>query len=167
MPASLGECDLSSLQNERALADEHLVLIWRCKRKKIKIFKMRENMLDSDVKTQQQEKRRQWQMAMNRWDLATKKWEPKHHDVLCAKHFEKNVSQIAPCWAFSLGSNTCPQGNRRLGQKNSSSNQSKDEAPTRPLPVVGPLFISRPLVIPSFSVKPCCVAFRSFSLRLL
>ena len=26
---------------------------------------------------------------MNRWDLATKKWEPKHHDVLCSKHFEK------------------------------------------------------------------------------
>ena len=26
---------------------------------------------------------------MNRRDLATKKWEPKHHDVLCSKHFEK------------------------------------------------------------------------------
>ena len=62
----------------------------------------------------------QWQMAMNQWDLATKKWEPKHHDVLCSKHFEKNAWQIAPCRAFSLGSNTCPQGNW-LG-KNSSSN---------------------------------------------
>ena len=63
----------------------------------------------------------------------------KKHDVLCSKHLEKNASQIAPCWAFSLGWNTCPHGNR-LG-KISSSNQSKDEAPT-PLPVVGPLFIS-------------------------
>ena len=26
---------------------------------------------------------------MNQWDLATKKWEPKHHDVLCSKYFEK------------------------------------------------------------------------------
>ena len=31
----------------------------------------------------------EWQMAMNQWELATKKWEPKHHDVLCSKHFEK------------------------------------------------------------------------------
>ena len=34
-------------------------------------------------------RKRQWQMAMNRWDLATKKWEPKHHDVICSKHFQK------------------------------------------------------------------------------
>ena len=80
-------------------------------------------------------------MAINRWDLATKKWEPKHHDVLCSKHFEKkkkNASQMAPCRAFSLGSNTCPQG-KRLGKI--PVRISKDEAQT-PLPVVGPLFIS-------------------------
>ena len=80
----------------------------------------------------------EWQMAMNQWDLAIKKWEPKHHDVLCSKHFEKNASQIASCWAFSFGSYTCPQGNR-LGKI--SVRISKDEAPT-PLPVVAPLFIS-------------------------
>ena len=82
-------------------------------------------------------KRIELAMAMNQWDLATKKWEPKHHDVLCSKHFEKNASQIAPCRAFSLGSNTCPQGNR-LGKI--PVRISKDEAPT-PLLVVGPLFI--------------------------
>ena len=48
-------------------------------------------------KRRKKARKRQWQMAMNRWDLATKKWEPKHHDVLCSKHFEKNASQIAPC----------------------------------------------------------------------
>ena len=26
-------------------------------------------------------------------DPATKKWEPKHHDVLCSKHFEKNKNK--------------------------------------------------------------------------
>ena len=45
-------------------------------------------------------RKRQWQVATNRWDLATKKlWEP--------KQFKRNASQIAHCWAFSLGSNTC------------------------------------------------------------
>ena len=67
-------------------------------------------------------RKRQWQMAMKRWDLATKKWEPKHHDVLCSKHLQKNASKIAPCWAFSLGSSTCPQGNR-LGKISSSNLQ--------------------------------------------
>ena len=57
MPASLGYCDLSSLQNERALADEHLVFIWQSKQKKKKIIKKREKPLDSDVKTQQQQKK--------------------------------------------------------------------------------------------------------------
>ena len=41
-------------------------------------------------KKKNEARKRQWQMAMNRWDLATKKWEPKHHDMLCSKHFEKN-----------------------------------------------------------------------------
>ena len=35
-------------------------------------------------------------MAMNRWDLATKKWEPKHHDVLCSRHFEKMLHRSHP-----------------------------------------------------------------------
>ena len=35
----------------------------------------------------------EWQAGMNRWDLATKKWEPKHHDVLCSKHFEKKMGK--------------------------------------------------------------------------
>ena len=34
-------------------------------------------------------RKRQWQMAMKRWGLATKKLEPKHHDVLYSKHFQK------------------------------------------------------------------------------
>jgi len=59
----------------------------------------------------------------------------KHHDVLCSKHFQKNASQIAPCWAFSLGSNTCPQV---TDLERFSVRISKDEAPT-PLPVVSPL----------------------------
>ena len=68
-----------------------------------------------------------------------KKWEPKHHDVLCSKHFQKkNASQIAPCWAFSLGSNTCPQV---TDLERFPVWISKAEAPT-PLPVVGCLFIS-------------------------
>ena len=54
MPASLGECDLSSLQNERGVADEHLVLFDKVnERKKIK---KREKPLDLDVKRQQQQK---------------------------------------------------------------------------------------------------------------
>ena len=56
--------------------------------------------------------------------------EPKHHDVLCSKHFQKNASQIAPCWAFSLGSNTCPQV---TDVERFPVRISKDEAPT-PLP---------------------------------
>ena len=107
-------------------------------------------------------RKRQWQMAMNRWDLATKKWEPKHHDVLCTKHFQKNASQIAPCWAFSLGSNTCPQGNR-LGKISSSNLQgwSSDAIAS------SWAFVYFPLVIPSFSSLIRCAAFRSFSLCLL
>ena len=67
-----------------------------------------------------------------------KKWEPKHHDELCSKHFQKNASHIAPCWAFSLGSNTCPQV---TDLERFPVRISKAEAPT-PLPVVGRLFIS-------------------------
>ena len=55
--------------------------------------------------------------------------------VRCSNHWA--IPAPKPCWAFSLGSNTCPQGNRLW--KISSS--TKDEAPT-PLPVVGPLLIS-------------------------
>ena len=107
-------------------------------------------------------RKRQWQVAMTRWDPATKKWEPKHHDVLCSKHFEKNASQIAPCWAFSLGSNTCPQGNR-LWKISSSKLQgwSSDTIAS------SWAFVYFPLVIPSFSSLVWCVAFRSFSLCLL
>ena len=74
-------------------------------------------------------RRRQWQVAMNRWDLATKKWEPKHHDVLCSKHFEKKKKKKEKKKKKSFTDRTllsnqfglkCPQGNR-LGQ-NSSSN---------------------------------------------
>ena len=39
MPALLGECDLSSLQNERALADEHLTK--RKKKRKEKLERER------------------------------------------------------------------------------------------------------------------------------
>ena len=107
-------------------------------------------------------RKRQWQMAINRWDLATKKWEPKHHDVLYSKHFEKNASQIAPCWAFSLGSNTCPQGNR-LGNVSSSNLQgwSSDAIAS------SWAFVYFPLVISSFLSLVRCVAFRSFSLCVL
>ena len=56
---------------------------------------------------------------------------PSHKEVRtktprCAllKGFRKNASQIAPCWAFSLGSNTCPQGNR-LGKISTSNLQGR------------------------------------------
>ena len=57
------------------------------------------------------------------------------------KAFQKNnnnASQIAPCWALSLGSNTCPQVTDLV---RFPVRISKAEAPT-PLPVVGRLFIS-------------------------
>ena len=47
-------------------------------------------------------RKRQWQVAMNRWDLATKKWEPKHHDVLCSKHFEKKKKCFTDCTLLSI-----------------------------------------------------------------
>ena len=74
----------------------------------------------------------------------------------------KNTSQIAPCWAFSLGSNTCPQGNR-LGKISSSNLQgwSSDTIAS------SWAFVYFPLVIPSFSSLVRCVAFQSFSLCLL
>ena len=75
---------------------------------------------------------------------------------------KKNPSQIAPCWAFSLGSNTCPQGNR-LGKISSSNLQgwSSDAIAS------SWAFVYFPLVIPSFSSLVRCVAFRSFSFCLL
>ena len=83
------------------------------------------SMLYLKKKKKNEARKRQWQMAINRWDLATKKWEPKHHDVLCSKHFEKTTMlhiSYPGCWALSLGSNTCPQGNR-LGNISSSNLQ--------------------------------------------
>ena len=67
---------------------------------------------------------------------------------------KKNASQIAPCWAFSLGSNTCPQGNR-LGKISSSNLQgwSSDAIAS------SWAFVYFPLVIPSFSSLVRCVAF--------
>ena len=99
-------------------------------------------------------------MAMNRWDLATKKWKPKHHDVLCSKHFEKKKKKMLhrshpvehSVWAqIHVHSVT--------DLEKFPVRISKDEAPT-PLPVVGPLFISPCHSI--FLVR--CVAFRSFLL---
>ena len=77
-------------------------------------------------KKKNEARKRQWQMAMNRWDLATKKWEPKHHDVLCSKDFEKKMlhrSHPAEHVHSVTDLEKCPV---RI---------SKDEAPT-------PLFIS-------------------------
>ena len=61
---------------------------------------------------------------------ATKKWEPKHHDVLCSKHFGKKcfTDRTLLSIQFEL-------------KYMSTVRISKDEAPT-PLPVVGPLLIS-------------------------
>ena len=75
---------------------------------------------------------------------------------------KKNASQIALCWAFSFGSNTCPQGNR-LGKIYSSNLQgwSFDAIAS------SWAFVYFPLVIPSLSSLVRCVAFRSFSLCLL
>ena len=40
-------------------------------------------------------KKRQWQVAVGRWDAATKTLQkPKHHDLLCVKHFEKEKLHI-------------------------------------------------------------------------
>ena len=77
------------------------------------------------------------------------------------KKEKKKASQIAPCWAFSLGSNTCPQGNR-LGKISSSNLQgwSSDAIAS------SWAFVYFPLVIPSFSSLVRCMAFRSFSLCL-
>ena len=75
---------------------------------------------------------------MNRWDLATKKWEPKHHDVLYSKHFEKKkkLHRSHPAehsvWAQI-------HVHRVTDLEKFPVQISKDEAPS---PVVGPLFIS-------------------------
>ena len=102
-------------------------------------------------------------MAMNRWDLATKKWEPKHHDVLCSKHFEKKMLHRShpaehPVWAQI-------HVHRVTDLEKFAVRISKAEALT-PLPVVGPLFIS-PLSFPLSRALSRCVAFQSFSLCLL
>ena len=83
-------------------------------------------------------RKQQWQMAMNRWDLATKKWEPKHHDVLCSKHFEKMLCRSHPA-ERSVWDQI--HVHRVTDLERFPVQISKDEAPT-PLPVVGPLFIS-------------------------
>ena len=101
-------------------------------------------------------RKRQWKMAMNRWGRSGNQ-----NTTMCSAQSisPKNASQIAPCWAFSLGSNTCPQV---TDLERFPVRISKDEAPT-PLPVAGRF----PLVTPSFSSLVRCVAFRSFSLCLL
>ena len=85
----------------------------------------------------------QWQVAMNRWDLATKKHEPKHHDVLCWKHFEKKcfTDHALLSIQFGLKYNVCRGVHRVTELEKIPVWISKDEAPM-PLPVVGPLFIS-------------------------
>ena len=90
-------------------------------------------------------------MAMNRWDLATKKWEPKHHDVLCWKHFEKEKKEKREREKKKeklYRSHTAEQSVwaqihvcRITDLDNNPVWISKDEAPT-PLSVVWPLFIS-------------------------
>ena len=82
---------------------------------------------------------------MNRWALATKKWEPKHHDVLCSKHFQKKKKRLHrshtaehSVWAQI---HVCRGVHRLIDLEQFPVRISKDEAPT-PLPVVGPLFIS-------------------------
>ena len=76
-----------------------------------------------------------------RWDLATKKWEPKHHDVLCSKHFEKNASEIADLSIqFGLKYMSVGGVHRVTYLDKFPVRISKDEALT-PLPIVGPLFI--------------------------
>ena len=76
---------------------------------------------------------------------------PSHKEVgtpRCAllKAFRKNASEIAPCWAFSLGSNTSPQGNQ-LGKISSSNLQGWSSDAT----ASSWAFVYFPLVIPSFS----------------
>ena len=107
----------------------------------------------------------QWQMAVNQWDLAIKKlWEPKHHNVLCSKHFENNNNnktlhrshtaehsvsvqiQLTDFEKFpvQISKDEAPfcRGVHRVVNLDKFPVQiSKDEA-LMPLPVVGPLFIS-------------------------
>ena len=80
-------------------------------------------------------------MAMNRWDLATKKWEPKHHDVLCSKHFEKKKKMHHRSHPAEHSVWAQIHVHRLTDFEIFPVRISKDEAPT-PLPVVGPLFIS-------------------------
>ena len=47
-------------------------------------------------------------------DLATKKWEPKHHDVLCSKHFLKKCFTDRVLLSIQFGlkyMSVGPQGN--------------------------------------------------------
>ena len=86
-------------------------------------------------------RKRQWQVATNRWDLATKKWEPKHHEVLCSKHFEKCFRDCT-LLSIQFGLRYMSVGVHRVTDLEKFPVRiSKDEAPT-PLPVVGPLFPS-------------------------
>ena len=86
-------------------------------------------------------RKRQWQMAMNRWDLATKKWEPKHHDVLCSKHFQKKKKMLHRSHPAEHSVWAQIHVHRVTDLERFPVRISKDEAPTL-LPVVGPLFIS-------------------------
>ena len=92
-------------------------------------------------------RKRKWQVpsaAMNRWDLATKKWEPKHHDVLCSKYFEKEKKKKVLHRSHTAEHSVWAEINVYMGvhrvtdlEKKSNSNldQSKDETPSplRPL----------------------------------
>ena len=78
---------------------------------------------------------------MYRWDLATKKWEPKHHDVLCSKHFEKKKKKLHRSHSAEHSVWAQIHVHRVTDLEIFPVRISKDEAPT-PLPVVWPLFIS-------------------------
>ena len=87
-------------------------------------------------------RKRQWQIAMNRWDLATKKWEPKHHDVLCSKHFNKTKQKMLHRSHHAEHSVWAQIHVQRVTNLDKFPVRIfKDETPM-PLPVVGPLFIS-------------------------
>ena len=95
----------------------------------------------SQKKKKKEARKRQWQMAMNRWDLATKKWEPKNHDVLCSKHFEKKKKMLHRSHPAEHSVWAQIHVHSVTDLEKFPIRISKDEAPT-PLPVVGPLFIS-------------------------
>ena len=102
-------------------------------------------------KTNNEARKRLWQMAMNRWDLATKKWEPKHHDVLCSKHLKKKMLHRSHPAEHSVWAQI--HVHRVTDLEKFPVRISKDVAPT-PWPVVGPLFPP----CSSIFLEPCYVS---------